>query len=137
MTRPLVARSSATPGMHLRPPLPDWQRRAACGHGADPDIFNGPGLDLEAAREFCAVCPVRAECLDAGRAEHAEGVYGGRLLSWRQRSPVLLALGSTDDATLRKLHSLYVQGRRDELVVAGQREYTTRSRRARRAEAAS
>lgn len=77
-----------------------WTLSAACLY-ADPelffpDLFGAVGADrTRQAKEFCADCPVRGECLDwaVGRGE-AYGVWGGttpeerRLLRARRRSPV-------------------------------------------------
>lgn len=59
-----------------------WQDRANC-LGADPDLFFPPrgrnGLEmLRQARQFCAACEVRAECLEYAIAngENA-GVWAG------------------------------------------------------------
>ena len=58
-----------------------WNERAACV-GVDERIFFPPaGKTANHARQFCAACPVRAECLrDALKAELGErrfGIYGG------------------------------------------------------------
>lgn len=79
MTRPQLR--PRPPGPRVRTEaLPDWQSLGACV-GADPDLFNGPGLDVAAALEICALCTVRPQCGDFGRRERADGVYGGRLLN--------------------------------------------------------
>jgi WhiB family transcriptional regulator, redox-sensing transcriptional regulator len=61
---------------------PRWHRRAAC-RGADPAVFYpGRGEPLGPARELCAGCPVRADCLEAGQRERY-GVWAG--MSERER----------------------------------------------------
>ncbi len=60
-----------------------WPSRAAC-LGADPELFfpigeSGPALlQIEEAKQVCARCPVRRECLqwalDTGQQS---GVWGG------------------------------------------------------------
>ncbi|MEU2134949.1 WhiB family transcriptional regulator [Streptomyces sp. NPDC018352] len=64
----------------------EWAERGACrGHG---DIFLPPSTERDAtpgpARQICAACPIRSECLAAamkeeGRADHhgRAGVRGG------------------------------------------------------------
>jgi WhiB family redox-sensing transcriptional regulator len=61
----------------------DWRDAAAC-RSADPALFFGPEGESPAAtvvREaeantYCAVCPVRSECLEAGlRIKY--GTWGG------------------------------------------------------------
>jgi len=61
----------------------DWWRFAAC-QSVDPDIFFpvsslGPGRDEVArAKEVCARCLVRRECLQFALATHQTyGVWGG------------------------------------------------------------
>lgn len=62
----------------------DWRRAAAC-RSYDPDLFfpvSPGGVSNErqaaAAVAVCAVCPVRAQCLDfALRTRQAHGVWGG------------------------------------------------------------
>jgi WhiB family redox-sensing transcriptional regulator len=61
-----------------------WQERAAC-RGMDPGLFfpeKGSTLQADKARAVCAGCPVRDQCLEAGRTEKY-GVWGG--LSHRER----------------------------------------------------
>jgi WhiB family redox-sensing transcriptional regulator len=62
----------------------DWTDQANC-KGVDTNLFfaeRGGVVDINAAKAVCADCPVRAECLEAGRREEF-GVWGG--LSRRQR----------------------------------------------------
>lgn len=64
----------------------DWRRYAEC-RDVDPDVFFPESADLagvKAAKAICAVCPVRAECLDhAIVTQEWYGIWGG--LSARQR----------------------------------------------------
>jgi hypothetical protein len=41
------------------------------------------------AKEFCAFCPVRAECLQYGIATKSMGVWGGSYLMWEPRKKVV------------------------------------------------
>lgn len=61
----------------------DWWENAAC-RTADPDIFfpvssYGPGRqDVDRAKEVCAACGVRRQCLQFALATHqVHGVWGG------------------------------------------------------------
>ena len=75
-------------------PSTSWRAQARC-RGVDPEIFH-PGEDDEgnAAKQYCAECPVREACLEhaiAVREKH--GVWGGlnererrRLIRQRRRS---------------------------------------------------
>ncbi|MGV9881362.1 WhiB family transcriptional regulator [Streptomyces sp. NPDC003006] len=61
----------------------EWLHRAACAD-EDPDLFfpvgtTGPAIrDLDAAKQICARCPVRGECLAwALSTGQASGVWGG------------------------------------------------------------
>jgi WhiB family redox-sensing transcriptional regulator len=73
----------------LRPAT--WMREAACG-GADPDLFfpaDSRSLARE-AKEVCAGCPVRPECLEYSLAAAEEfGVWGG--LTEKERRNALRA----------------------------------------------
>lgn len=64
-----------------------WQNRAAC-LGADPGLFFPmDGTSAKPAKAVCAVCPVRAACLDfALDNNERHGVWGG--LTERQRRPL-------------------------------------------------
>jgi WhiB family redox-sensing transcriptional regulator len=62
---------------------PDWRDQAAC-RDTDPELFfpignAGPALlQLDRAKQVCAVCPVRAPCLEWALASGQEaGVWGG------------------------------------------------------------
>jgi WhiB family redox-sensing transcriptional regulator len=67
-----------------------WRLAAAC-RSADPDLFfplSSSGLSLDQvalAKEVCAGCGVRAECLAfALRTNQAHGVWGGMSEQERQ-----------------------------------------------------
>lgn len=67
-----------------------WAERAAC-RGLHPAAFVPPDLVRKpppVVVTCCPSCPVSAECLAHGRATHAEGWWGGRLL--RKGTPVRL-----------------------------------------------
>jgi len=68
-----------------------WRERAAC-LDLDTDIFFPVGegeasqAPIERAKAICAVCPVRAECLDfALRTRQESGVWGGMTEDERRR----------------------------------------------------
>lgn len=61
----------------------DWWESAACLE-ADPELFfpvaaNGPAMDeIARAKEVCAECRVRRQCLQFALATHqSHGVWGG------------------------------------------------------------
>lgn len=56
-----------------------WMDEALCTQ-ADPDMFfpEGQGASAAEAKRLCALCPVKAECLEFALAHHeAWGVWGG------------------------------------------------------------
>jgi WhiB family transcriptional regulator, redox-sensing transcriptional regulator len=68
-----------------------WRSAAAC-QSCDPDLFfplssSGPAVEqIARAKEICARCPVRRECLAfALRTRQAHGVWGG--LTEQERYP--------------------------------------------------
>ncbi len=68
----------------------DWWRSAACQE-ADPELFfpvapQGPGAgEIARAKELCAGCRVRRQCLQYALATHqAHGVWGGMTEEERQ-----------------------------------------------------
>ena len=73
------------PGQRGAPPVErrDWWESAACLE-ADPELFfpvaeHGPGKDeIARAKEVCAACRVRRQCLQFALAtRQAHGVWGG------------------------------------------------------------
>lgn len=64
--------------------IEDWRERALCAQ-TDPDaFFPEKGGSAQPAKRVCAVCPVRAECLEyALRRDERFGIWGG--LSERER----------------------------------------------------
>ena len=66
----------------------DWQDAAAC-RAADPDLFFPDREAVEAiarAKEVCASCPVREECLAyAVELNQSEGIWGGHTPAERRR----------------------------------------------------
>ena len=63
-----------------------WQRHAACAE-EDPELFfAGDDASVERAKQLCAVCPVRAECLETALAvNEMHGVWGGMAEGERRR----------------------------------------------------
>jgi len=61
----------------VQEPLGEWQGRGPC-IGEDPDVFfpshGDPGTK---AREFCAACPVRSDCLNYATESDKFGIWGG------------------------------------------------------------
>lgn len=62
---------------------PAWHRRAACrGVGADPSepnpFFPQSRRSSAEARQICAGCPVRIDCLTYAERHGVEGIWGGR-----------------------------------------------------------
>lgn len=84
LTEPVIEWMMAGPDHRDLPTLqdllgrPQWMARGAC-RGMDTDLFvTRRGESLDAAREVCARCPVRAECLAFALADPAiVGTWGG------------------------------------------------------------
>lgn len=68
------------------PEPPEWRRHGAC-RGADPDIFfPDRGESTREAKEICAGCPVRGECIDfALDGGEKFGIWGGKSERERRR----------------------------------------------------
>lgn len=68
---------------------PVWHQRAACRGRGDIDWLSGHRRDVRAARQVCAVCPVRAECLAAvlDYGPLTVGVWAGTTQRTRARRP--------------------------------------------------
>jgi WhiB family redox-sensing transcriptional regulator len=70
-------------------PKADWWPRAAC-RSADPELFfpvsaTGPSVaQIAVAKEVCACCEVRHECLVFALATQQHGVWGGTTPEERQ-----------------------------------------------------
>lgn len=72
-----------------------WRARAVC-KGVDPAVFYPADRRLDPAREYCAVCPVQAECLEYAIVHNEKhGVWGGA--SERQRRRLRRARGLRGD----------------------------------------
>ena len=57
--------------------LPPWMRRGACV-GEDPELwYPERGRSAEPAKQMCARCPVREECLDWALENENHGIWGG------------------------------------------------------------
>ncbi len=66
-----------------------WRDEAAC-LGTDPDLFFPVGEgDLEsisAAKEVCAICPVKEDCLAYSlETNQTDGIWGGHTATERRR----------------------------------------------------
>lgn len=68
--------STLTQLLNINPP--EWARRGVCAQ-TDPDMFYPhQGEHARAARQVCAGCPVRDECLDWALTHHERwGIWGG------------------------------------------------------------
>lgn len=72
------------------PQRPAWQQKAAC-RGMGPDLFfTERGASTNPAKEICAACPVRVECLEygmsmQGRGGYDFGIWGGASARERRR----------------------------------------------------
>ncbi|MFJ9317807.1 WhiB family transcriptional regulator [Pimelobacter simplex] len=65
----------------------DWAPRAAC-RGAEPEQMFVRGVAQNKAKEICAGCPVRTECLAEALDNRIEwGVWGG--MTERERQALL------------------------------------------------
>jgi hypothetical protein len=64
-----------------------WTEEALCRH-MDPEVFFPPKGDTGIqAKQACAQCPVRAECLDyAITTDEKHGIWGGLNRAERQRA---------------------------------------------------
>lgn len=64
----------------------EWTEQALCRR-VDPEVFFPPKGDAGTqAKQICAQCPVRAECLDyAIAADEKHGIWGGLNRAERQR----------------------------------------------------
>lgn len=63
----------------------NWLERAEC-HDVDPELFFPPvGGEVDEAKEICARCPVREQCLSRGlAAPMPEGIWAGLNLHERK-----------------------------------------------------
>lgn len=106
----------------------DWRARAAC-RGVDPETFfpvaaSGPVREqlVEQAKQVCAVCPVRARCLDWALDELPHGVAGG--LSEAERAEVRRTRPASAPRRVLRVPagaSLLPPQRRGEVIAAGRR----------------
>ena len=64
---------------------PPWMSQAAC-RGSTANFFPGAGESLDAAREVCSVCPVRAPCAAYALENDLQGVWAGTSQRERRRS---------------------------------------------------
>ena len=88
------------------PPARDWRHRAAC-RDADPEIFfsvaeSGPALATAEAEAlaWCAVCPVRAQCLAFALSALPHGIAGG--MTAEQRAALRRRPARTVDPSPRR-----------------------------------
>lgn len=66
----------------------DWRDHAAC-KGADPNLFfpgRGDWMAIRVAKQICAGCDVRAECLEEAIINNErEGIFGGTTVLQRRK----------------------------------------------------
>lgn len=68
-----------------------WKASAACAGLDGESMLPGRGDSLDACRQLCNVCPVKAACTEAGLLREKFGVWGG--LSERERRRARRARG--------------------------------------------
>jgi hypothetical protein len=96
---------STMPGLPA-PALDEWHGRGMCV-GEDPDVFfpshGDPGTD---AREICAACQVRGDCLKYGTEADEFGIWGGldqqERRSLRRKQLRRIATSRTGNSRTRK-----------------------------------
>lgn len=69
-----------------------WMEHALCANHPDPDLWfpsesgTRAALQVRAAKDICADCPVTAECLAAAQADPGTyGIWGGLTQPERRR----------------------------------------------------
>ncbi|HWS45630.1 MAG TPA: WhiB family transcriptional regulator, partial [Acidimicrobiia bacterium] len=63
----------------------EWMGEAACV-GAEAEFFPERGEDASSAKQLCAVCRVRVECLEYALVEEiTAGIWGGTSARERRR----------------------------------------------------
>jgi WhiB family redox-sensing transcriptional regulator len=89
---------------------PAWHAEAACHAAVGVDFYPGEYEPAGPAVDVCAGCPVRLDCLDAAwtRGEPA-GVWGGSILSDRQRAGTLEELHGIVDERLERRRSVVAE----------------------------
>jgi WhiB family transcriptional regulator, redox-sensing transcriptional regulator len=78
----------------------EWMGRGNCRDEPPARFFPSDGVGVEAARQICATCPVKAPCLEyalRNRIDH--GVWGGASERERRRT---LAQRRRDAAAARR-----------------------------------
>jgi WhiB family transcriptional regulator, redox-sensing transcriptional regulator len=78
----------------------EWMGRGNCRDEPPTRFFPSDGVGVEAARQICATCPVKAPCLEyalRNRIDH--GVWGGASERERRR---ILAQRRRDAAAARR-----------------------------------
>lgn len=65
--------------------LPDWRASAVCAQTDMELFFPEKGGQAAPAKQLCAVCPVRVECLAVALEQRELGVWGGTTESERAR----------------------------------------------------
>ena len=86
-----------------------WRDKAACA-GVDLDLFALHRNDLEPAKELCATCPVRTECLEDAVALQSWGYLRGGV------DPAASSVKRTSELALSRARS---QRQRDRLKAKG------------------
>ena len=67
--------------------LPGWMQRGACVGASDPDLwYPTRGQSAEPAKQICARCPVREDCLVWALENEDYGVWGGLSSKERKRA---------------------------------------------------
>jgi WhiB family redox-sensing transcriptional regulator len=73
--------------MNLDALHPAWHRRAACRGMDVATFFPKERRSTQDARQICAGCPVRTDCLAYARSHGVEGIWGGRRFDGRAAAP--------------------------------------------------
>ena len=75
-----------------QPTPPPWQAQAACLDAGEAFIIDDASAKARAATTWCETCPVRAQCLEAGKTE-TWGIWGGQ------------PAGRTDPAVAKRINT--------------------------------
>jgi WhiB family redox-sensing transcriptional regulator len=87
----LATKRDAAPTALLPGAMPEWMLEGDCSSSNAEAFFPERGAPCAAAREMCAGCPVREQCLDyALKTRQRDGVWGGT--TPKERARILRAM---------------------------------------------
>lgn len=80
-----------------------WMKLAHCRDKPKEMFILGKGQSASEAKAICRTCPVKDPCLEYGMRTRSVGVWGGRVLAWKEETVELYPVRPLPDTVFEQI----------------------------------